>query len=219
MRPGGDILPRMTRSLARFLLLGLAASGALAIASDAEASVSTAVLFDDLVAESATVDVVTPKEAKSVWENGRIVTYTRVHVDDAVAGSAGVGSDVWVQTLGGEVGDVGQQVEGEANLAVGKPALVFLKAGPSGTFWVTARAQGQYPVRSEGTGAATKLHVIRNGAVGAILPAPAHVVAFAQKRAPSVAVAIAPAMDVLHERALDDAKSEIRSAWTRTHAH
>ena len=208
----------MTFRFARALLFGAAITGSLALASHADASVSLAVLFDDLVAESATVDVVTPMEARSVWENGRIYTYTRLHVDSAIAGSAGVGSDVWVQTLGGEVGDVGQMVEGEANLAVGKQTLVFLRPASSGVFWVTARAQGQFPLRSEGVGAAAQLHLLKNGAVGAILPPPPHVVALAQKRAPAVAIATTPALDALHERVLDDAAKEIRAAWARTHA-
>ncbi len=207
-------------SFPRALLVALAAAGGLAIASDAGASVSLAVLFDDLVAESNTVDVVTPTESHSVWENGRIVTYTKVHVDDAVAGSAASGSDVWVQTLGGEVGDVGQMVEGEPNLVVGKPFLVFLRPGPtSGTYWVTARAQGQFVVKREVGGSGTAvLRLQRNAAVGAILAPRTESVSLAQKRAPAFPIAATPAQGALDARVLDDATKDIRAAWTRTHA-
>ncbi len=206
----------------RGLLFCAAVAGAVAFGSHADASVSVSVLFDDLVAESSTVDVVTPMEARSVWENGRIYTYTRVHVDNAIAGGAGSGADLWVQTLGGEIGDVGQMVEGEPNLVIGKPFLVFLKpvggSTTSGTYWVTARAQGQFPVRSEGVGAAASLHVIKNGSVGALLAPRPDAVSAAQRRAPAIAIAAVPAGDALHERALDDATKEIRGAWARTHA-
>src|SRR5438067_5620753 len=80
----------------------------------AEASVSFTVPMDALVEESSAACVVLPLDAKSVWENGRIATYTRVHVDRVLAGSAP--SEVWVKTLGGAVGDVGQMVDGEAVL-------------------------------------------------------------------------------------------------------
>jgi hypothetical protein len=208
----------MSFRFARVLLLAGAALGSASLASNANASVSIAVLFDDLVAESSSVDVVTPLEARAVWENGRIYTYTRVHVDNAIAGAAGTGSDVWVQTLGGEVGDVGQMVEGEPNLLVGKPFLVFLRPGPSGTYWVTARAQGQFVVRTEGTGAASQLHLMKSGAVGAILAPRPDAISFAQRRAPAFPIAAVPAADALHERTLDDATKDIRAAWTRTHA-
>src|SRR5678815_5242459 len=75
----------------------------------ADASVSFTVPMDALVEESSAACVVSPIEAKSVWENGRIATYTRVHVDRLLAGSAA--NEIWIKTLGGAVGDVGQNVE------------------------------------------------------------------------------------------------------------
>src|SRR5512135_3022274 len=79
----------------------------------ARASVSFTVVLDALVEESSAACVVTPVEAKSVWENGRIYTYTRVRVERTLAGAAS-GAEVWVQTMGGSVGDIGQLVDGEA---------------------------------------------------------------------------------------------------------
>src|SRR5258705_1576393 len=80
----------------------------------ADASVSFTVPMDALVEESSAACVVSPLENKSVWENGRIATYTRAHVDRLLAGSAS--SEVWIKTLGGSVGDIGQIVDGEAVL-------------------------------------------------------------------------------------------------------
>src|SRR5512135_1138716 len=111
----------------------------------ARASVSFTVVLDALVQESNAACVVTPVEAKSVWESGRIYTYTRVRVERTFGGSVAVGSEVWVQTMGGSVGDIGQLVDGEAVLNPGKTSLLFLKTAPTG-YVVTARGQGQFPV-------------------------------------------------------------------------
>ncbi|HEX7601730.1 MAG TPA: hypothetical protein VF316_09000 [Polyangiaceae bacterium] len=194
-------------------VLGLAGA---TVATDADASVSVAVLFDGLVASSASVDVVTPAEAHAVWEDGRIYTYTRVHVDVAVAGSLAGGSDVWVQTMGGEIGDIGQLVEGEAVLVPGKSSMLFLKPAQSGTFVVTARGQGQFPVRIDPATRVAKVN--RNRVAGVLLTPRPGTVARAQALAPSVAVAALPAAEVLDEKSVDDAAKEVRSAWKRTHA-
>jgi hypothetical protein len=201
----------------RVALLGAVLGIACAtVASDADASVSVAVLFDGLVAESTAVDVVTPAEAHAVWQDGRIYTYTRVHVDTAVAGSLTAGSDVWVQTMGGEIGDVGQLVEGEAVLLPGRSSMLFLKPAQSGTFVVTARGQGQFPVRVDATTRIAK--VSRNRASGVVLAPRPGTVARAQALAPSASVAALPAAEVLDDKSVDDAAKEIRSAWKRTHA-
>lgn len=193
-------------------VLGLAVA---TVTSGADASVSVTVLFDSLVAESTSVDVVTPAESHAVWEDGRIYTYTRVHVETAVAGSLPGGSDVWVQTMGGEIGDVGQLVEGEAVLVPGKSSLLFLKAAQSGTFVVTARGQGQFPVRLDPATRLAKLS--RNRAAGALFAPRPGAVARAQAQAPSAPIAAKPAAEVLDDRAVDDAARDIRGAWTRTH--
>jgi hypothetical protein len=117
----------------------------------AHASVSVLVSLDELVAASTYVVVATPVERRSAWEevggSRRIVTYVRLAVDSAVAGSPG--SEVWVRTLGGAVGNVGQSVSGEAQLSRGTKALVFV-ASVQGIHVVTGRAQGHYPIRADG---------------------------------------------------------------------
>ena len=206
---------RLTGTRVAFLgaVLGLASA---TVASDADASVSVAVLFDGLVAESASVDVITATEAHAVWEDGRIYTYTRVHVDTAVAGTLATGSDVWVQTMGGEIGAIGQLVEGEAVLVPGKTSMLFLKPAQTGTFVVTARGQGQFPVRLDGPTRVPKVN--RNRASGVILAPSPGTVARAQGLAPSAPVAALPAAEVLDDKSVDDAAKEIRLAWRRTHA-
>jgi hypothetical protein len=87
-----------------------------------------------------------------VGGNRRIVTLTRVRVEEHVTGSAPEASELMVQTLGGKVGKIGQLVEGEAELAVGESSLVFTREVLGGLYGVTAMAQGHYPVAVEARG-------------------------------------------------------------------
>jgi len=203
----------MSFTRAGALALLLASVGTAGIA---DASVSRAVLFEDLVRDARSVDVVTPTEQRSVWEGGRIVTYTRVRVDRAIAGDLGAGADTWVRSLGGVVGSVGQLVDGEPALAVGAPTLLFLREGPAGAMQVTARAQGQFALVPEGGG----LRVRQSGAVGVLLSS----VKPWRTYVPAAGLALASikdafAGDVLHGRPLDDAAADIGQAWKRAHAH
>src|SRR5262249_59290291 len=92
---------------------------------DLPASTFIALDVETLAGRADAVLVVVPEEKRSLWEDGRIATYTRVRVDRVGAGQPG-DSPIWVRTLGGEVGHIGQLVEGEASLLVGKPVLAFL---------------------------------------------------------------------------------------------
>jgi hypothetical protein len=173
---------------------------------EARGSVSIAITWDRLLRQSTASVVVTPIEARSVWEGGRIYTYTRVHVDRSVAGELAEGGETWVRTMGGVVEKIGQIVEGEAVLEPGRPSLLFLHAALAGAVEVTGRGQGQFPVVTETSG--TRLRVVRNNAVGALL-------------APHVSVssnATRLAADVLHGRFVDDVAGEIAADWGRTHA-
>jgi hypothetical protein len=160
---------------------------------DAGASVSTAVLYEDLLRGSDAVATVTPVEQWTGWENGRIVTYTRVRVDRLVAGRVEPG--LWVRTLGGVVGRVGQIVEGEPSFAADQTSLVFLRQRPD-ALEVVARAQGQFAVTT-GDDAVPRLVAFAN--VGWVLGAAATPARLAR--------------DVLHGRPLAEAVNAIASAW------
>lgn len=180
-------------------------------ASDAGASVSIQVTWDGLLRDSNAAAIVTPTESESVWESGRIYTYTKVHVDRAIAGDLSAGADAWVRTMGGIVGKIGQRVEGEAVLAPGHASLLFLHTGgnaPAGIYQVTARGQGQFPVVAAADPAAPP-HLVRSNAAG-VLVAPN-----------AVGPVAAPvfAADVVHGRLVDDVAGDIAAAWGRTHAH
>lgn len=196
---------RMLRWLLPRAAVAMIATIVAAIPIVARASVSVSVTWDDLLQASTEAAVVTPIDAHSAWESGRIFTYSHVRVDRAVAGTLAPGGGAWVRTMGGIVGDTGQRVEGEAQLVLGQPALVFLQPGPNGAFHVTARAQGQFPVipaRDQ-----HPAYVVRSGGLGALVPA--------QARAPALPAVLA--VDALHGRSLDDAVQQVLSAWTRTH--
>jgi len=185
------------------LCVALAAPPSFAVANDAHASVSIAVTFDGLLRSSSACVVGTAAEQQAVWEAGRIYTYSRLHVDSAIAGELHGDDEVWVRTMGGIAGGVGQVVEGEAGLTVGRPTLVFLFRAPDGAYLVTARAQGQFGLYTDEQ---KQLRVRKSGAVGTLVPRAA------EESGPM-------AGDVMHGRSVADAARDIATAWGRTHAH
>jgi hypothetical protein len=195
----------------RALLLFAFVSLASFVAPAARASVSYTVVLDALAKESAAACLETPAEVKSVWEGGRIVTYTRLHVDSLLAGS--LPDEIWVRTLGGVVGDIGQQVEGEAVLRLGQQSVLFLTQY-QGSWVVTARGQGQFPIVRDASGA---LRLRKNTHAGALLPPRAATVTRI-RAATTYALAAEPAADALDGKTIPDATTEITSAWRRTHA-
>jgi hypothetical protein len=135
----------------REALISLAgAAAAVAWPGRAEASIARAVTLQELSAASQTALLGTALEANSRWDTvggrKRIVTTTRVRVDETVAG-APPGAEILVRTLGGQVGDIGQIVHGEAFLLLGEAAVLFLADLGGGESVVTGMAQGHYPVR------------------------------------------------------------------------
>jgi|HubBroStandDraft_1064217.scaffolds.fasta_scaffold12556_4 hypothetical protein len=197
---------RVPRSLFPAVAASMVAVAGFAVApGGAEASVSIAVSWDELLQASAEAVIATPIDARSVWEAGRIYTYSHVRVDRAIAGPLPPGGEAWVRTMGGIVGDTGQRVEGEPLLGLGQASLLFLQPGPNGSFHVTARAQGQFPVVAASD--QRPAYVVRSEAVGALVP----------RQSPSSSSPALLAREALHGRSVDDAVHEIVSAWSRTH--
>ncbi len=129
--------------------------GLVALPRAAWASRSVAASLPQLVERSDRVALVTSQGGESGWEvigdRRRIVTYTRVRVDELVTGD-GPDGELVVRTLGGRAGQIGQIVHGEARLLRAEPCLVFLREPESGLHLVTARAQGHFPVRPDARG-------------------------------------------------------------------
>ncbi|MDX2052262.1 MAG: hypothetical protein SFV15_07730 [Polyangiaceae bacterium] len=132
----------------RWRILAMVSFGVLA-ASPATAGLAEAVTLDQLVGESRVVIVGKVLDSHSVREaiggRSRIVTYTRVHVEEQLAGTNG-DKEVMVRTLGGRVGDVAEIVHGAARLDRRQPAVMFLRERDPNMYGITAETQGVYPL-------------------------------------------------------------------------
>lgn len=191
---------------------------------DARASVSIAILYDQLVERSAAVVVVTPLEQNAAWEGRKLYTYTRVRVESVVAGDLAVGSETWVRTLGGVIGNVAQAVEGEPTFDLGSSTLVFMHHVQKNLYGVVARAQGQF-FFTEDTKTRAKM-LKRHARPGMLVPPPAKAAETVQPKPGAVtpkAVTPAPAEPELASRALegknlDEVTKDVKAAFERTHA-
>ncbi len=202
-------MPR-TRQLLRAVVVLAALSLALVgplVSTNAQASVSIAVTWDGLLHESTAAVMVTSVDSRPVWENGRIYTYTRVHIDRSLAGGLASGGEAWIRTMGGVVGKVGQLVEGEATFAPGESSLLFIHPGPLGAFVVTARGQGQFPVVA--TDPTRPPRIVKSYAVGMLL---------APRGVHSSGAAPPLAAEILHDRPVEDVAQDVASAWGAAHA-
>jgi hypothetical protein len=172
---------------------------AMCVPSIGRASVSIPVTFDDLLRRSSAVAIVVATEQHATWESGRIVTYTRLRVDRLIAGI--LPPELWVRTMGGAVGPVGQLVEGEATFAVGGSSLVFVHPHADGStpasFGIVEGAQGQFALIES---PAKALRIAAAPGLGGLTE-------------PSGSARLA--LDVLVGRSLDDAARFIAQAWTR----
>ena len=213
---------RLLRSSLLVMCLAAGAAGSFLVPSDAHASVSIAVAFDALVKDAdGGVAIATPTDAKAVWEGGRIVTYTKLRVDQSVAGETQPGQEVWVRTLGGVVGKIGQLVDGEPVFTPNSQSLLFLRHFSQGTYEVSARAQGQFPIVVDAQTKARKIG--HNANVGVLFPPKSRPVETkAGEAAPQAAQAQTPAnprlaTEVIHDRVVDDAAKDIADAWKKAH--
>lgn len=174
----------------------------------AHASTAVALSLEDLVDRSDAVVVGIAKSKASRWEGGRIVTYTTVAIDTAVAGKAKAGEDVVVRTYGGVVDGIGQVTHGEANLPLGKPVVLFLRPLPvaakaaAGTLSVTGMAQGALAVE------------IGKDKVARVVSRPTDLVLVPKATKPAPGVAAQPAAVALSGKPLTSAIGEIRTVWT-----
>jgi hypothetical protein len=177
--------------------------------SDAAASTFVELSVADLVERSTAVIAGTPVESTSLWEDSdggrgrRIVTYTRVHVDRTVDGPPA--AEVWVRTLGGHVGDVGQHVDGEAVLVSGHPGLMFLRSREDGTHAIVGMSQGHYPL--EALPGTTELRLTTPKGLARLLEKPG---ISPQDHGPARAALVG--------RSLDDV-AQLIAAERRAHAH
>ncbi|HEY8077017.1 MAG TPA: hypothetical protein VIF62_22980 [Labilithrix sp.] len=205
---------RLLRSSLLSICLAAGVAGSALVPTDAHASVSIAVGFDDLVKDADGVALATPTDAKAVWEGGRIVTYTKLKVDQGVAGETTTGQELWVRTLGGVVGKIGQLVDGEPVFSPNKQSLLFLRKFSQGTYEVSARAQGQFPILVDDASKARR--VGKNANVGVLFPPKPRTLDTKEAKMESTQIRLAS--EALHDRGVDDATKEIADAWKKAHA-
>jgi hypothetical protein len=111
-----------------------------------------ALSLDALVQSSRRILVVTALGSECHFEDlgrrRRIVTDTRLRVEEGLAKADGVDSEIIVRTLGGAIGELGERVHGQAQLVLGEPCVAFLLQGPDGLHYVNGMAQGHYPLQT-----------------------------------------------------------------------
>jgi len=133
-------------------MLGMASGAVVAAhAGSASATVVRAVSLPSLVESSRRILVLTALAADSHFEEmgrrRRVVTDTRVRVEQVLAKGNTAASELMVRTLGGEIGRLGERVHGQAQLVLGEPCVAFLLEAPDGIHYVNGMAQGHYPLR------------------------------------------------------------------------
>lgn len=140
--------------LARRTLLSAAVcgAGALLLPRPARATLFRGLTLPELAQFSELIVLATPLDASAHWQmlggRQRIVTDTRVRVEDVVAKSAPLEGELLVRTLGGTVGDRAALVYGEAALFLNQTSLLFMLR-EAGVLRVVGMAQGHYPLFSD----------------------------------------------------------------------
>lgn len=134
----------------RFIAACLGGASTLIAAGSARASMARAISLEALTLSSRHVVVGTPVDAESRWEviggRKRIVTYSRVLVSELVAGADPGQAELMLRSLGGRVGEVGQIVHGEADLAIDQAVVLFVGQADASPLFVQAMSQGEYPL-------------------------------------------------------------------------
>jgi hypothetical protein len=107
----------------------------------------------ELVGRSEHIVRATALEARSDWTliggRRRIVTDTRIRVEETLGGRPTAESEIEVRVLGGIVGDIGERVDGQAELVLGEPSVLFLMPITPLVAYVTGAAQGHYRLLSD----------------------------------------------------------------------
>jgi hypothetical protein len=119
----------------------------------AEATLVRGLTLEQLAHTSHHILVGTPLQSSCRYETiggqRRIVTDTRLRVDDLLAKTAPSDSEVMVCTLGGVLDGVGELVHGEAELVRQERSVVFLKRRSDGLMFCQGMAQGHDPLLIE----------------------------------------------------------------------
>lgn len=143
-------MPR--RFFAFTLLLGAALALATLTTGSVRASTLLAIDLPQLVKMSDYIVLAKAESRKSRKQesSGLIVTDVRLRVQSALKGATKPGEALTATLLGGEIGDVGLHVSGEANIPDGRGVIVFLRRASNGELNVSGMAQGVLSITGQG---------------------------------------------------------------------
>jgi hypothetical protein len=120
-------------------------------ASPAYGSIVQALDLDDLVEQSDGIFLGRVVLSESFQRaNGTLGTWHRIVIERDVRGTASSEQEVIVETLGGQLGDLGMRVEGEPSFSLGERVVVFVRGdGGYSAFRPVGMGQGVMRVRME----------------------------------------------------------------------
>jgi len=124
---------------------------ALLSATPADGSVVEGLELEELAAEADRIVLGRVLFSESfLRRGGQIWTWHRIEVEREIRGTAPDEHEVIVETMGGQIGEIGMRVEGEATFQVGERVLVFAHGGgPYAAFRTVGMGQGVMRVRRE----------------------------------------------------------------------
>lgn len=140
----------MSRNRLCFAAVSLFVAVALG-APSAQGSIVQALSLEELVEHADCIALGRVLFSESFqYPGGEIGTWYRIQVQQDIGGNA-PDTEVIVETLGGRVGNLAMQVEGEPSFSVGERVIVFLSGGgPYAAFRAVGMGQGVMRVRNEG---------------------------------------------------------------------
>lgn len=141
----------------------------------ARASIVQAMSMQEMVADADHVVLATVVDQEARRDAlGRIVTDYTLRVSESLRGGTPEGGTLVVRRLGGVLGDLGMQIEGEAHFELGEEIILFAR-DVSGVMRPVGMSQGVLPVRREAGGdlampGGAGATLVRRGPDGALVP-------------------------------------------------
>ena len=120
-------------------------------AAPADGSVVQGLELEELTAEADRIVLGRVLFSESfLRRDGQIWTWHRIEVEREIRGHDPDQRELIVETMGGQIGEIGMRVEGEASFQLGERVLVFVHGGgPYTAFRTVGMGQGVMRVRRE----------------------------------------------------------------------
>lgn len=138
---------RRANALCLWIVLLASFAATVTLVPQAHATLLLAQSLEEMVDSADHVVVVAGLGETSRWDRyGRIVSDMRLRVADTAKGPFRHGQEITVTRLGGDIDDVGMTVAGEARIAIGERAVLFLDVVDANTMRVSNMSLGLFPV-------------------------------------------------------------------------